>query len=493
MFFNKKIAKDISNHAGGFVGDMMSQNSHMTVDVMCDGMELFRQKAVQVQNVDFSYAKGNLFEYIEAAKFNRNAVGMGNNARAIVTDAVGDPHAAADILIEKNGGIVREVQAKVSETFNDGRQTSAASSVFEHAGGQRNHWGKYAGMQRLIRKDNYYKDDVSLLDEAKKLAKSRGNSDSIHAHDYKDVYENLTDELNDGTTYSGGTTMDELRYAYDNPTKYAQSMEMRQLASDVGTTAANMAGASAVTSGIVSGVENMFMVLSDKRALSDALVDVGVSSVKGGVRGGATGVLSSLIRYGGKKTQIPVVTDSTAATVMAGAILDSGVAIYSYARGEITSDELRNELVDTTVKSVSTIYFTKAISAVVGGTGAFVPMAIYTAASFVVTSTREIISNAKLNAAEYERLAILLNNATDMLKEYHNRINAYMSNYEQKTQTVLQGFLMTFDYNLETGENYDRAIYAIVNFANNIGIELQHVDFDDFSNAMKSDMDFVLK
>ena len=64
-----------------------------------------------IQNGHFDQQKGNLFEYIEAAKFNADAASKGMSAKAVVTD-VYDQGAAADILIKDGGRVQKEVQAK---------------------------------------------------------------------------------------------------------------------------------------------------------------------------------------------------------------------------------------------------------------------------------------------------------------------------------------------------------------------------------------------
>ena len=144
------------------------------------------------------------------------------SARAVVTD-VYDQGAAADILIKEGGKVQKEVQAKFVKSSNKDVENSAARSVFDQAGGQKGHWGKYKGMDRLIRKDEHYNAEGSMLDEAKKLAKSRAESGSIHAEDFKDVHEHLTDELHYGDASSGGTTFEEVQMAYESPEKYAKA------------------------------------------------------------------------------------------------------------------------------------------------------------------------------------------------------------------------------------------------------------------------------
>ena len=204
--------------------------------------------------------------------------------------------------------------------------------------------------------------------------------------------------------------------------------------------------------------------------------------------------MSTALRYHGVKSGSALLSDSTAATVMAGGIIDGGVALYSYARGEITAEELREQIVDTTAKATTTIYFTKAVTAVMGkAVNPFVPMAVYTTASYVVTCTREIIKNAKLNAQEYERMAAILQESTRQMDEYHEQFKQHVERCEVKQREMFDRFINTFEYNLETGENYDQAILTIVQFANEAGISLQHVSFGEFQNAMRSKGTFVLK
>lgn len=490
----KNASKDAAKTAGTLLGNAASQNTQNATNAAVDGMSLFRWKVDTpiIQNGTFDAQKGNLFEYIEAAKFNTDAASKGMTAKAIVTDTY-DPSAAADILIKDGGAVKKEVQAKFVQSTKNGKDVSAAQSVFDQAGGQKGHWGKYKGMDRLIRKDENYNADGSLLDEAKKLSKIRGESNGIHAEDYRDVHDHLTDELHYKEASSGGTTIEEVREAYDSPEQYSRRYEHKQVAAEMKCSAANMAKASFVTTGIVSGVTNMFEVFQDKKELSEALADVGADAVKGGIRGGATGVVSTAIRYQGIKSGSALLSDSTAATVMAGGIIDGGVALYSYARGEITAEELRDQIVDTTAKAATTIYFTKAVTAVLGkAVNPLVPMVVYTTASYVVTCTREIIKNAKLNTEEYERMAAVLQESTRQMNEYHIEFKNYVDKCEEQQRRMFDRFIDTFEYNLETGDNYDQAVLSMVQFADEAGIALQHVDFGDFQNAMRSKETFVL-
>lgn len=173
MSFFKKVVKDASKTTENLVGNMASSNAQNATNAAVDGMDLFRWKIGTpiIQNGHFDQQKGNLFEYIEAAKFNADAASKGMSAKAVVTD-VYDQGAAADILIKDGGRVQKEVQAKFVKSVScKGIERSAANSVFDQAGGQRDHWGKYNGMDRLIRKDEHYNADGSMLKEAKKTCK----------------------------------------------------------------------------------------------------------------------------------------------------------------------------------------------------------------------------------------------------------------------------------------------------------------------------------
>lgn len=491
MAIFKKTAKRTSQELGTLIGNDLSRNMQNATEIAVDGMKLFRDKvnSSMIQNGQFEFYKGNLFEYIEAAKFNTKAASVGSGMKAIVTDAVGRITDAADIEIVREGKVLEHVQAKFSSS-----KKAASDSVHMHND------LKYKGMQRLIRKDDNYVDvttgeKTTLLSKAKSLAQKRSETEgSIYQNQYKDVYENLTDELHYGDITSGGTTLEELKEADKNPVAYSQSFEKRQVIREMKSSASNMAKASFVTTGIVSGITNMLEVFRDEKKLADAFYDVGADAVKGAVRGGVTGSISAAIRYQGMKAGNELLTDGLASTVMAGGLIDGGVALYSYAKGEIDQKELTEALVDTTAKATTTVYFTKAVTAIMGkSVTPIVPLAVYTTASYVFTAVREIVKNADLAEEEYERMTALLNESTSQMKEYSQQLESYLARCEMNQRLIMSEFLNSFHYNLETGENYDEAIYAISKFAEQVGITLKHLDFDEFGEAMRRKELFILE
>lgn len=486
----EKFENEIRNQASALAANEMAQNVQTGTEKAINGMDLFKWKAGRIADVGFEQSKGNLFEYIEAAKLEKNMANTGAQAfdRNPITDVsgakggFGENTAPDDFRFQKNQKIIGSGQAK----YNNDAHKAAHNFTNE----------KYTQMQRIAPSDQ--------ISEIKDQLNSMLAKGEISQSAYTDAcnnlqYEGLKDP--DSGISSGGTTTKEIqslrgkdgKVSQEKVREYANHFETRQYAREVGTTALYGAGTAAVTAGLVSGVQNMCAVLNGRMELDEALKEIGITTVKGAARGGTTGALSALLHIIGVKSKIPVVSDSSAATVIAGSIVDGGAAIYAYGKGEISSEQLREELQNTTVKATATIYFTKALAAVTGPVNPFVTMAIYSVASYVVTCTREIINNAKLNAAEYRRMADLLDESTKLMENYHAQMNGYLQYYEQRQRQVMEEFLYAFEYNLASGRNYDQAVYTIINFANQTGIALQHADFSDFSRAMVSNQDFVLK
>ena len=503
MFFDKLRKKRINQEASfaaNQVGGILSRNVQEGTKETLKGMKLFSEEIERTQNVHFDQRKGNLFEYIEAAKFNRNAANSGSNHRAVVTAADGRPHDPADIeIVNGNKGVIRQVQAKFVDTQKNGVNTSAAETVNKFRD------KKYHGMQRLGRKDDNYAIDpktnqpISMLEKEKQLADTRASSGGVYAEDYVDVSKNLTDELTDETTgiKSGGTTLEEMKEAADQPQKYVRDFKLKQYGKEVGATAKNTAVSNMVSTGIISGVSNIAACIKNEKDIETAIKDLGVDVGKSGVRGAATGALGAGIRIAGSQASNSVVStflsDSSAALVIAGSVIDCGVSVYSFAKGEITGEEFVEELKDTTIKSATTVYFSMAAKAVFGAANPIIPIAIYSIANYVLATTKEIVKNAELNAQEYNRMADLNNEMADLIVEYRQKLMRDIDTYQANYRKSMKDLLDEFDVQILSSYDLDAAVYAIVDYANLSGMALQHTDFGDFKNFLNSDEDYVLK
>ena len=478
MSIFKKTINDSSKEIGTHIGDTISQNARNSTNEAFIGMGAFikayNDDKIQNNKNGFKFYKGNLFEYIEATKFNVDAALKKSKIRAIVTDSVGRPKDPADIEIVVGKKVLKRVQAK----FSDAKKADVETVEM-----LKKHGDKYKGMDLLIRKDNEYdiNNDTglksSLLSKSKEYANKKINisKNERDSNDYKSIRDNLTDELNYKNISSKGTTIEELKKADENYIDYANNFKKNSTLNEIKCSSLNMAQASFITSGIASSITNIVEIFKDNKELSKALHDVGADAVKGALRGGATGAISTIIRTQGLKKGSKFLSDSLSATVMAGGLIDGGVAIYSFAKHEMTKEELLDSLIDTTVKATSTVLFTKTVSSIAGKSVApIIPMIVYTTANYICTATREIIRNAQLKIEECERLISLLQASTRQIEIYNKKLEYQLDCFAKNQRKQMNEFLESFNYNLETGDNYNEALNAIVKFAETAGISLQY-------------------
>lgn len=460
-----------SEFAANQIGSALSRNLQQASNEAHAGMDLFRKIAAEKYNVDIEFKKGNFFEYIEACKFNVDAAEKGKGIRAVVTHAIGKPHDPADILL-KDGNRIDAVQAKVHDRIS------------EYAFDMRN--DKYHDMQRLVPKDK--------ADEVHNILDKRIGNGNINEGKYQNAKENLTGKLSDKQTEvaSKGTSTQELYEAGKSPSLYATKFEIQHYAKEVGATAANQAASNAIIIGVVSSVKATFDVLQDKKEFKQALREVTRETSKAGAKGGVTGVLSSLIRIGANAKSVPLLSEASAATALAGGMLDLGIAVYDYTKGDINATQLKRQISDTGVKVVSTVYISKAVAMTLGVSNVFVPMAAYTLSYYVISACRSIYQDAKLKEEEYNRVASLYEEATKALREQRLQLENYIQEYVQTNRALLMGFISELENSMNNPGQFDKAIYAMNSFATSYGHELRYTDFNDFKSMMKSKGDITL-
>lgn len=91
----KKDQEGVRNQVGAQAGNYMSRNVQMGSDTAMESMGELLYKAGKVSNVGFDQSKGNLFEYIEAAKLQTN---MANHGEFFDKNPVTDlPEVEADM------------------------------------------------------------------------------------------------------------------------------------------------------------------------------------------------------------------------------------------------------------------------------------------------------------------------------------------------------------------------------------------------------------
>ena len=468
------------------LGNYFNRNLQAGTDITKFNTDMLVNEALRRKNVNFEQAKGNIFEYIESLKLERNLAnaGEGTLKYRAVTDATKKwggrqrPHDPADFVISNHGKITRG-QAK----YNNSARKAAENLTN----------AKYANMQRIIPSDQVPEVRQMILE-----MKSKGQ---ISAKMADDALSNLqANGLTDKATgiSSGGTTTKEIqnlkgkdgKISQVKVKKYVEKINSEQYKKEMLGGIKNGAASAALMTGVTEAVTNFAAVVKGKKDLETALKDAGKNTAKAAAYGGAAGGLSSCIRRMAVDGKMPLGTifkNGDMATTLATSMLDSGIAIWKYVDGKISSEELVEEIQGTTVKAASTIYFTQVAEFVLGTTNVFVPMAIYTVASFVVNNTRAVIRQHRLNAEKYNKLAALYEEAATTMSIYRQQLENELESYVLKKRHMLQYFMNNVDYCVNNGESSERLIAVLSCFATNLGMELQYTKFSEFKEMMESD------
>ena len=162
-------------------------------------MDTLTKVAKQYMNCSPTITQGRLFEIIEATKFNKDAALKGESLRAFTTDSLGDPHAAADIVVKNGDTLLKEVQAKSSAKAS--RLARMVSSE------------KYGDMDRLVNSEK--------ANRVKELVENAQIPQGIYAKDYEQAGPHIKGKLEANNITSGGTTYEEALKAANQPQAYA--------------------------------------------------------------------------------------------------------------------------------------------------------------------------------------------------------------------------------------------------------------------------------
>lgn len=304
-------------------------------DALLFGLKQFLEEAAARSGVGAAQLKGFLFERIEAARINADAVRKGLDVRAHLTaDSPGggtDPR--VDIQIIKNGRVVEEIQAKASDDASWLARTLSKS--------------RYDGTTRLVPRDMEKSVNEKLADSAR-----------------------VTGMLKQSEASSGGTTMRELQRAANNPPLYALGQGGMQIAREATTTGAYAGAAGAVLGGALSSIRNTYALARGELDRRDAVKNVKTDTARTGLRSGVAGAFGTVIRHGAGKAGLITLRKANVANAVAAGAIEAGDIVQKYARGKMPADIAAERLGQTGCTTVSGIYFGALSGAVFGPVGA---------------------------------------------------------------------------------------------------------------------------
>ena len=458
MADKKKRLQDAAAFGGGTVAAETAATEAAATHAMSEGMEAFRMVAEKLSERSAALRKGNLFEYIETAKFNADAARQDLAARAHVTAEIPGRGTDPRIDIEVRDGadsVLERFQAKASDDPQYAARELSSS--------------KYAETMKLVPRDQAA--DV----------RARTGDDTV------------TGQLEHASASSGGTTIGELRYATDNPELYARLQESLQAARQAGVAGLQAAGAGIVLGGAISSIRNVYAYAQGDIDGRQATKNVAKDAAAAGMKSGSIGALGTVIRHGAAEVGIRSLTKSTIATAVAAGVIEAGSTIYAYAKGEISAEIAAERLGDTGCSTLSGLYTGAAAGAIFGPAGAVVgSVAGYLIATAVYQSCIAVFKEARLAEEEAARVVTLCAEAVKVMDEQRSAFEAKLESALGEQQTHFEASFKAIDKALKTDTPGD-TVQALSYLMAICGRELHLARFTDFDRFMtESDAPLVL-
>jgi hypothetical protein len=472
----KRNKEELSGIPAAIVGSQIGSPYQDSTDAMIEGMaRTYEEYERQGLNPN---KHGNLFEFIERAKFNADAALKQKGdlsvevSAAPVSDLIQkDVHSPTDTVVMQNGQVRALIQNK--DIAND---YQAIKDLAQE---------KYDGMDLVVPSDKI--DDY--INQAKKMA-----DDNPELRDkYLSVVDRLSGETEYGGVTSGGTTSQETRHAADDPEGYIDSQIQDKFGEELMVNAGAAAVAAGVIQGSISTAKNIAKVFSGELSKSEATKIIARDAGKGIVHGAAIGGLGSVIRFTAEKSMSSGVlseglSQGNIATAVAAGAIQTGFYVYKYAKGEVSSEVLMGSLAKTGFSTSYGIFFGTAIKAVVGSAGAatIAATAGFFIANYAYDTINTVLKEAKLAEEEAQKLISLNDEVVKTLESERLVFQSEMQKYLGNRQHSLDNMFANYDKGLRAG-NTQTVINSLASFASTWGKELKFSRFEDFNDLMNDD------
>jgi len=457
------------------VNDQIARETVVTFE----GSQVFREIAKMSGNNPNRF--GNLYEAIETLKFNKAAVRANSKLHADVTarpasadlkPSVSSPH---DVLIRGDGTTSKH---QLGASLGDKSHARLATKMRDE---------KYHGMKRVVPKDQF--------DKTKELTEIQaGKKGNIYSEEYNDSARNLEPELKHGKARSGGTSTDEIRAAGNDPEKYITTIERNQIVKEIGYSAGSAAVVGGVISGAISTVGHLTRLHAGELSGKETAVAILRDTGKGAVRGGLVGGTGAAIRIGAQKIGVSQLSQVAPATTLAALAVDTGVVIWTYARGEISNKEAVSRLSQSGVATCSSLFISSGVASVMTApaliTGG-VAFAGYLIGSACYNACKTVLKEAKLAEEEQKRIELLCEEAMEELNnletQMHNLYKKKITKRKDEFALMMRNLNRTFEL-----DDYESHVNVLVLFSKFAGESLQMIKFEDFNEFMLSDTSLLL-
>ena len=423
------------------VAAFLSFHEALSTNEVMTGMDLFNEAAKNLEDVRSQTKKGNLYEYIESAKYNVDAAEKGIDFRSKVTAADGRPQDAADVEIydNKSGELLNKHQLKSSI------DPSRTNRQFDK--------DKYDGM-----------DKVTHPEHSDEISGAKG------AVEY-------------GGASSEGTSLDEVIFATEHPKLFSSYLESVQLMEEGISNAGYAAIAGALVKGSIGLVQSGFS-LNDDNIKNEIIL-----SAKNSALIGSSG---TVIRYGANNLNIDALSHGNVATAFAACTIGIGKILLLFNKGKISGVEAIEGIGQNGISTLSSVYAGLSIGSVAGPVGALIgTVGGYLVSSSLYQSTLAIAREAEMQKNKYDLLEAIYDESCRSLEWANKKYKLQTAIFKVATKRNVNKTLTRLENGL-VSYNSSKITNSLSKLSLLTGKGLGFDTFEKFLDEMESENPIVI-
>lgn len=435
-------------------------------------------------------------ELIKEARDNKEAIISGDTTRTRTTDGIGrsNDQQYDHVKVDQNGNVIKgsEAQMKFLQVDGKGRVTVVDNIVNDAK------WDRYDGYID-IPEDQYdaaikYAEDKGqeLQKQANELREKGNIAKSNELEEKARKYEESKKKLRKSNVKESDAID-----ARINPDKFVR----KEVLKDCHNAGIEAAKGAIILGGGISCAQNLYSVIYQEKPMDEAIIDVAKTTAKSGITAYGVGVSGTAIKsimHTSKNEVLRKISTTNAPVMIATATVQIGQSLRRYAKEEIDTVELLEELGEKgtgmVAAGIGTAFGSTVGSFILpgGGTivGGFVGSMIgYTISNILYKSTLDIFKNEKISAERRRIMEELSAACVDEMVKYQQTLTEYASSeFHRREDTFNELFNGIYDSIID--DNINGFFENINGIGKEFGIKAGFQTFEEFEKAM-DDEEFV--
>ncbi len=464
----------------GIISEHLTERFTERTFTLFDDTEGLSRLAEKWQNLPRDKAQGFMFEQLETLKFNLDALRKESDLYAKTTESMGLHTAPADIIITRGKQTLREVQAKSCNT--------AARSAFALS------QEKYEKMLRLAPKEQEK--------EIRRILNARIEAGTLKAADYEKTLQDFSGKLKYENISSSGTSYEESCRTTDPEIARLQAgkIKIQGALADMHNSGKVAGQVGAVMAGGISTFQAIRSLYREEMEFGEAIGKVTIDSAKGFATGytvtaiskGTTHLASNFLG----RSVAASLKRSNAPLAVASGIVQTGKSLLSYMKGDISSEQLLDQVSHTAITSTSVFYYAGLgqVAIPIPIVGSFIGAAVgYCVGNMLHQSGLIALgSSAQVKVAKARRReveALCLSIIPEMQKN-RAAFQKYLDEYFAERKNSFQKCFFVMEKAFDNSEP-ELFVSALEQINEQFGKTLPFKNFREFDDFMKSDEAFV--